>query len=65
MYIKILEKNAEKFAQKIPTRFDDITKEIKIEKYEIKAYKKLMEAPDKISYYKLGDKLGEKLNKLL
>lgn len=65
MYIKILEKNVEKFAQKIPTRFDDITKEIRMDKAGVKAYKKLMKSPASISYYKLGDKLGEKLNKLL
>lgn len=62
---KIVLESFQRISDKIPTRFDDITKEIIMEKSGIKAYKKLNEATEYVEYYKLGDKLGEVLNKII
>lgn len=53
---------------KIPTRYDDITKEIAMEKMEklAKEYEQgMFKLPEKITYYKLGDVLGDKLDKIV
>ncbi len=62
---KVLAKSFKNFSEKIPTRFDDITKEILMEKAGVKEYKKITEQIGNIEYYKLGDKLGEVLNKII
>ncbi len=62
---KLVSESFQKFSEKVPTRFDDITKEIMMEKAGVKAYKKVTEQMGDISYYKLGDKLGEVLNKIV
>lgn len=51
----------------IPTRFDDIQKEIMQERIQnaIKAYKKYVTSPQEVNFYKLGDVLGEKLDKIV
>lgn len=60
-----IKKAASGFSYGLPTRFDDIIKEISAEKANIKAYKKLNEPVKDIKYYKLGDKLGDVLNKII
>lgn len=68
MFIKIVYKTAQEFLpDRIPTRFDDIQKEIaeaRLEEY----YKQATSQPDTGKTYKLGsvisEALGKKLNKI-
>ena len=68
MSLEIAFKNTKYFNNNIPTRFDDIQKEITTEriKNSVKAYKKYVPQSDNvIKTYKLGDILGEKLSKII
>ncbi len=62
---KVLFKSIQKLNDRIPTRFDDITKEILMDKAGVKAYKKITEQMGDVVYYKLGDRLGEVLNRII
>lgn len=68
MDIKIVKSITGNISDRIPTRYDDITKEIMQDKMTamLKEYEKYVSSPaDKeVIYYKLGDVLGETLNKL-
>lgn len=63
MNLKIAFKNVERLSKNIPTRFDDITNEIVKENME--KYYKSVESKEPVKYFKLGDMLGDKLNKII
>ena len=68
MSLGIAFKNTKYLKKGIPTRVDDIQKEINAEriKNSVKAYKKYVPQSDNvIKTYKLGDILGEKLSKII
>ncbi|MBO8430018.1 hypothetical protein IAC76_01390 [Spirochaetes bacterium] len=67
MDFKIGQKAVQKLTDRIPTRYDDITKEIAQDKMRalLEEYEKYVTPPEKeVTYYKLGDLLGDKLNKI-
>lgn len=68
MSLEIAFKNINYKKLNVPTRFDDIQKEIVAEqmKSSVEAYKKYVPQIDKeIRTYTLGDVLGQKLSKII
>lgn len=68
MSLGIAFKNVNYNEIKIPTRFDDIQKEIITERMKncVEAYKKYIPQINEASItYKLGDVIGKKLNKII
>lgn len=69
MDLKVVKYAAGNISDKIPTRYDDIMKEIVQDKMTalLNAYEKDVMASEgkDITYYRLGDVLGETLNKVV
>lgn len=71
MDLKVVKNALHQFTERIPTRYDDITDEIAADNLRIKfsAYNKyqdsLSQNRENMTSYKLGDVLGEKLNKII
>lgn len=69
MDFKVVKNVAGNMSDRIPTRYDDIMKEIVQNKMTalLNAYEKDVMTPEGkgITYYRLGDVLGETLNKVV